>query len=112
MNIKKIAFQSVVVGLCQYEVLAITTRQFPTLTSISRKHRWLPFVIVGGLAGHLYRQRLAEIFFVRLLSQTRYFLAHPHRLTALVAGRKGVVLEVHFLVAPDASRRMNLIDMG
>lgn len=57
VNVKKIAFQSLVVGLCQYEVAAIVSGKTPTLTSFSRRHRWLPFVLVGGLAGHLYRQR-------------------------------------------------------
>lgn len=51
------AFKCVVLALCQYEVAAILTGKTPTLTSLSRDHRWLPFVIVGGLAVHLYRSR-------------------------------------------------------
>lgn len=54
---RKLAFRSLVVGLCQYEVTAIVTGKLPTLTKLSRKHRWLPVLLVGGLAGHLYRQR-------------------------------------------------------
>jgi hypothetical protein len=49
------AFRSVVIGLCQYEVTAILSRgRIPTLTKLSRKHRWLPWVILGGLAVHFY----------------------------------------------------------
>jgi hypothetical protein len=52
---KRHAFRSVVIGLCQYEVAAIVSGKTPTLTKLSRQHRWLPYVILGGLAVHFYR---------------------------------------------------------
>jgi hypothetical protein len=56
-QLKRHAFRSVVIGLCQYEVAAILSGKVPTLTSLSKEHRWLPWVIVGGLSVHLYRSR-------------------------------------------------------
>lgn len=57
-QVKKHAFRSVVIGLCQYEVTAILSGgRIPTLTTLSKTHRWLPWVIVGGLSAHLYRSR-------------------------------------------------------
>ena len=43
-------------ALCSYEVAAITTGRVPTLTRLSREHRWLGPVLVITLAVHLYRQ--------------------------------------------------------
>lgn len=54
---RKHAFKAVVIGLCQYEVAAILSGKTPTLTALSKKHRWVPVVLVGGLSVHLYRQR-------------------------------------------------------
>lgn len=49
------ALEATVVGLCAYEVAAITSRyRIPPLTAISRRYRWLAPVLVGGLAVHLY----------------------------------------------------------
>lgn len=56
-QLKKYAFRAVVVGLCQYEVAAVLSGKTPTLTTLSKQHRWLPYVIVGGLSAHLYRSR-------------------------------------------------------
>ena len=42
--------------LCAYEAGAITSGRLPTLTRLSREHRWLGPVLVGALAVHLYRQ--------------------------------------------------------
>lgn len=54
-KVRKHAFRSIVIALCQYEVAAIISGKTPTLTKLSRKHRWLPYVILGGLAVHFYR---------------------------------------------------------
>jgi hypothetical protein len=54
-HLKHWAFRGVVIGLCQYEVAAILSGKTPTLTKLSREHRWLPWVILGGLTVHFYR---------------------------------------------------------
>jgi|HubBroStandDraft_5_1064220.scaffolds.fasta_scaffold69018_4 hypothetical protein len=54
-HLKRWGFRGVVVGFCQYEVAAIISGKTPTLTALSQKHRWLPWVILGGLAVHFYR---------------------------------------------------------
>lgn len=47
--------EPVVVGLCQYEVAAILSRgKLAPLTQLSRDHKWVAPVLVGGLAVHLY----------------------------------------------------------
>lgn len=57
-NVRKHAFKSVVIALCQYEVTAILSGgKVPTLTKLGKEHRWLPCVILGGLAVHFYRSR-------------------------------------------------------
>lgn len=38
-----------------YELAAIYSRRVPTLSRLSREHRWLAPVLVGGLTLHLYR---------------------------------------------------------
>lgn len=40
--------------LCAYECVALHSK-LPTLSRLSARHRWLAPVLVGGLAGHLYR---------------------------------------------------------
>lgn len=41
--------------LCQYEVAALASRgELPPLTRVSRDHKWVAPVLVGGLAVHLY----------------------------------------------------------
>jgi hypothetical protein len=40
--------------LCGYELGAIATGRFPTLTALSAKHKWLGPVLVGALAVHLW----------------------------------------------------------
>jgi hypothetical protein len=54
-HLKRWGFRGVVIGLCQYEVAAILSGKTPTLTKLSKEHRWLPYVIIGGLAVHFYR---------------------------------------------------------
>lgn len=46
----------IAVAACSYEVGAIATGRYPTLTQISGRHRWVGPVLVGALAIHLYRQ--------------------------------------------------------
>jgi hypothetical protein len=48
--------ESVVVGLCAYEVIAIMSHRTPTLTALSRRFKVLAPVLVVGLSVHLYRQ--------------------------------------------------------
>ena len=45
----------VAAGLCAFEVGAIATGRYPTLTQISGRHRWVGPLLVGALAVHLYR---------------------------------------------------------
>lgn len=65
MNVRTVRLlEPVVVGLCQYEVAAILSRRkIPTLTRISRQHKWLAPVLLAGLAVHFYLDcwRLAEV---------------------------------------------------
>jgi hypothetical protein len=44
-----------VFALCAYECAAIATRKLPTLSALSRKHRWMAPMMIGGLAVHLFR---------------------------------------------------------
>lgn len=60
-DLRMMTFKGVVMALCQYEVVAILTGKTPTLTALSREHRWLPFVIVGGLAVHLWQARALPV---------------------------------------------------
>lgn len=47
--------EPVVAGLCQYEVAAILSRgRLAPLTRVSRDHKWVAPLLVGGLAVHLY----------------------------------------------------------
>jgi hypothetical protein len=45
-----------VVGLCGFEMAAITTRKVPTLTQLSERHKALGPVLVIALAVHLFRR--------------------------------------------------------
>lgn len=45
----------VAAGLCGYEMGAIVTGRYPTLTTLSARHRWLAPVLTISLAVHLYR---------------------------------------------------------
>jgi hypothetical protein len=47
-------FRDLVLGLCGYEILAITTRRVPTLTMLQARYRVLGPVIIAGLAVHFY----------------------------------------------------------
>lgn len=40
---------------CAYELGALATGRYPTLTQISGRHRWVGPLLVGALAIHLYR---------------------------------------------------------
>lgn len=56
-HVRKHAFKAVVIALCQYEVTAILSGKTPTLTALGKQHKWLPYLIVGGLAVHFYRSK-------------------------------------------------------
>ena len=43
--------------LCGYEVVSIALGKTPTLTQLSKQHRWLAPALVGALTFHLYRNR-------------------------------------------------------
>lgn len=42
--------------LCAYELGALATGRYPTLTALSARHRWLGPVLVASLAVHLWQQ--------------------------------------------------------
>lgn len=47
-------FHDIVIVLCGWEVIALTTRRIPTLTSLHRKYKVIAPVILAGLAIHFY----------------------------------------------------------
>jgi hypothetical protein len=42
--------------LCAYELGALATGRYPTLTQVCARHRWAAPFLVGALAVHLARQ--------------------------------------------------------
>lgn len=50
--------RAVVGTACAYEVLALTTRQVPTLSAMCRRHRWFEALLLGGLVSHFHYQRI------------------------------------------------------
>jgi hypothetical protein len=46
----------VAAGLCGFELGAILTGRYPTLSRLSQQHRWLGPVLLVSLAVHLARQ--------------------------------------------------------
>jgi hypothetical protein len=49
-------FKAVAAGLCAYELGALATARYPTLTQVCARHRALGPVLVTALAVHLFRQ--------------------------------------------------------
>lgn len=50
------ATTSAVVGLCAYEVAAITTGRLPTVTALCRRFRWMEAALIGLLLTHLHAE--------------------------------------------------------
>lgn len=48
------ATKAVVVGLCAWEVVAITTGRVPTITTLNRRWPAVGVVLVGALALHFW----------------------------------------------------------
>lgn len=42
-------------ALCAFELGALATGRYPTLSQLSARHRWLGPALVASLAVHLYR---------------------------------------------------------
>ncbi len=55
-------FRDVVVILCSYEVVAITTHRVPTLTHLHEKYKIIGPVILAGLAFHFYQEDLMNAY--------------------------------------------------
>lgn len=58
-------FRDVVVILCSYEVVAITTRRVPTLTQLQHRYKVVGPAILVGLALHFYTEDLKWLSILR-----------------------------------------------
>jgi hypothetical protein len=54
-------FRDLVVVLCGYEIVAITTRRVPTLTTLQNRYRIVGPAILVGLAVHFYMEDLQQL---------------------------------------------------
>jgi hypothetical protein len=48
------AWRHLVTFVCAWEIVALTTRKPPTVSALCKRHKGLPFLIMGGLALHFW----------------------------------------------------------